>query len=153
MKNKGYLSFSSEVAETLGIECAIILNLFKDNKLDDISSYDGFLNSIKENLSFIDEETIKKSLNTLIKFDLIDLERNISKTDYGVKTPGKSSESRVLNAEWGPSDETIEIINMTDVSNEFLSLKLKEFKIYWIERGQKKNNWNITFFHRFFCNE
>lgn len=145
MKNKGYLSFSSEVAETLGIECAIILNLFKDNKLDDISSYDGFLNSIKENLSFIDEETIKKSLNTLIKFDLIDLERNISKTDYGVKTPGKSSESRVLNTEWGPSDETIEIINMTDVSNEFLSLKLKEFKIYWIERGQKKNNWNITF--------
>ena len=24
-------------------------------------------------------------------------------------------------------------------------LKLKEFKIYWIERGQKKNNWNTTF--------
>ena len=145
MENKGYLSFSSEVAETLGVECAIILNLFKDNKLDDISSYDSFLNSIKKNLSFIDEETIKKSLNTLIKFDLIDLERNTSKTDYSIKTPGKSSESRALNSEWGPSDETIEIINMTDVSNEFLSLKLKEFKIYWIERGQKKNNWNITF--------
>ena len=31
------------------------------------------------------------------------------------------------------------------MSNDFINLKLKEFKVYWTERGQKKNNWNITF--------
>ena len=34
---------------------------------------------------------------------------------------------------------------MAEISDEFCDLKLKEFKIYWIERGQKKNNWNMTF--------
>ena len=34
---------------------------------------------------------------------------------------------------------------MTEITDDFFNLKLKEFKIYWIERGQKKNNWNSTF--------
>ena len=34
---------------------------------------------------------------------------------------------------------------MAMIPEEFCDLKLKEFKIYWIERGQKKNNWNMTF--------
>ena len=34
---------------------------------------------------------------------------------------------------------------MAEIPDEFCDLKLKEFKIYWIERGQKKNNWNMTF--------
>ena len=37
MENK-HLSFSAEVAETLGIESAIILQLYNQNKLDDIFS-------------------------------------------------------------------------------------------------------------------
>ena len=34
---------------------------------------------------------------------------------------------------------------MTDITEDFCNLKLKEFKVYWIERGQKKNNWNSAF--------
>ena len=34
---------------------------------------------------------------------------------------------------------------MTDIPDDFCDLKLKEFKVYWIERGQKKNNWNSAF--------
>ena len=47
--------------------------------------------------------------------------------------------------DWHPSDDTLEIIKMTSITNDFMNLKLKEFRIYWTERGQKKNNWNITF--------
>ena len=39
----------------------------------------------------------------------------------------------------------LKIIKMTEISDDFINLKLKEFKLYWVERGQKKNNWNITF--------
>ena len=53
MENKKNLSFSKEVAETLGIECAIILNLFKNNKLGNISTYEDLQNSLKKELSAV----------------------------------------------------------------------------------------------------
>jgi len=67
------LSFSSEVAETLGVECAIILNQYNENLLEDITSLDSLIKSTKKNISFLDEEKIKESINTLIKYKLIDI--------------------------------------------------------------------------------
>ncbi len=34
---------------------------------------------------------------------------------------------------------------MSDVSNKFFERKLIEFRLYWIERGQDRNNWNSTY--------
>ena len=31
------------------------------------------------------------------------------------------------------------------VNSNFIESKLTEFKIYWLERGQQRNNWNSTF--------
>ena len=56
--NSNELSFSKEIAETLGIESAIILNLYKENKLDDVSSTQGIFESVIKNISFIDDQTI-----------------------------------------------------------------------------------------------
>ena len=144
MENK-YLSFSAEVAETLGIESAIILDLYKQNKLDDISSYEDLINSILKHISFIEISIIKSSLDKLIKFDLIKMVDSKIEKKYKVKSPGINQGTNKLNNDWVPSTETKEIINMAEISDEFCDLKLKEFKIYWIERGQKKNNWNMTF--------
>ena len=144
MENK-HLSFSAEVAETLGIESAIILDLYKQNKLDNISSYEDLINSILKHISFIEISIIKSSLDKLIKFDLIKMADSKIETKYKVKSPGVNQETNKLNNDWVPSTETKEIINMAEISDEFCDLKLKEFKIYWIERGQKKNNWNMTF--------
>jgi len=144
LENK-YLSFSAEVAETLGIESAIILDLYKQNKLDNISSYEDLINSILKHISFIEISIIKSSLDKLIKFDLIKMADSKIEKKYKVKSPGVNQETNKLNNDWTPSTETKEIINMAEISDEFCDLKLKEFKIYWIERGQKKNNWNMTF--------
>ena len=144
MENKN-LSFSAEVAETLGIESAIILDLYKQNKLDNISSYEDLINSILKHISFIEISIIKSSLDKLIKFDLIKMADSKIEKKYKVKSPGVNQETNKLNNDWTPSTETKEIINMAEISDEFCDLKLKEFKIYWIERGQKKNNWNMTF--------
>ena len=144
MKNKD-LSFSAEVAETLGLESAIILDLYKQNKLDNISSYEDLINSILKHISFIEISIIKSSLDKLIKFDLIKMADSKIEKKYKVKSPGVNQETNKLNNDWIPSTETKEIINMAEISDEFCDLKLKEFKIYWIERGQKKNNWNMTF--------
>jgi len=144
LENKN-LSFSAEVAETLGIESAIILDLYKQNKLDNISSYEDLINSILKHISFIEISIIKSSLDKLIKFDLIKMVDSKIEKKYKVKSPGVNQETNKLNNDWTPSTETKEIINMAEISDEFCDLKLKEFKIYWIERGQKKNNWNMTF--------
>ena len=145
INNDNNISFSSEVAETLGIECALILSQYKDDKLDDISSSEGILSSTKKVLGFIDEKKIKDSINTLIKFGLIELKEIKKNKKYELRSPQKSYESSKLSNKWIPSIEVNEIIEMTDITPEFFDLKLKEFKIYWIERGQKKNNWNSSF--------
>ena len=139
------LSFSKEVAETLGLECAIILNLFKKNKLNEISSYENILESISNNIPFMNQNVIEESVNKLNKFNLIELNQKSQKNHYVVKKPPQTSKSGKIDNDWRPSNDTLEIIKMTEMSNDFVNLKLKEFKVYWTERGQKKNNWNITF--------
>ena len=67
MGKKENLSFSKEVAETLGLECAIILDLFNKNKLIMVPPYENILESVKNNLPFIDESVIEKSLKELKK--------------------------------------------------------------------------------------
>ena len=94
MGSEKNLSFSSEVAETLGVECAIILNQYNENLLEDITSLDSLIKSTKKNISFLDEEKIKDSLNTLIKYQLID----INKKTYKLKTPNKTSDSDIPEA-------------------------------------------------------
>ena len=145
MDKRENLSFSKEVAETLGLECAIILNLLKESESNDISSQDRLLAYVINTLPFIDPQKIEKSIDKLNKFNLIDFDKEPSKKDYAIKKPSKNLESRQIDPDWQPSEDTLEIIKMTSISNDFVNLKLKEFRIYWTERGQKKNNWNITF--------
>ena len=85
MSNDDNLSFSSEVAETLGIECALILSQYNENLLEDTASITGLIDSTKKNLRFLDEKKIKESINTLIKFQLI----SISRKTYKIKEPKK----------------------------------------------------------------
>ena len=61
----------------------MILNLYKENKLDDISSMQGLLNQLKKYVSFFDDQTINTCLAKLIQFNLL-------KIDIGHKNNHKS---------------------------------------------------------------
>ena len=143
--NKNELTFSKEIAETLGVESAVILNLYKENNLDDISSMKGLLESVKKNISFFDDQTINSCLTKLIKFNLLKMGVGQKVNHHSLVNPSKNLSSKRLDNDWYPAKETFEIIKMTDMPENFCNLKLKEFKVYWIERGQKKNNWNSAF--------
>ena len=145
MENNQNLSFSIEVAETLGLESAIILDLYKNNKLENISSYKNLINSVNKHLSFIDKKIIEVSIEKLLKFDFIEIKELQKQNKYEVKVPGASMRIDKLDKNWMPSSDMREILIMSEITDEFYDLKLKEFKIYWIERGQQKNNWNSTF--------
>ena len=66
------ISFSKEVAETLSIESAIILQKTKENKFKNIGSKDKLITALKNELSFIDDSVIKNSINELARFKLLD---------------------------------------------------------------------------------
>ena len=106
------LSFSKEIAETLGLECAIILNLFKEIESSDISSQDRLLAYTVNALPFIDSLKIKKSIDKLNQFNLIDFDKESSKKDYVIKKPSKNLESRQIDPDWQPSEDTLEIVKM-----------------------------------------
>ena len=138
------ISFSKEVADTLGLESAVILDLYNQNILN-TASYDDLFSSIKENAAYLSTEKIKSSVDKLVKYKFVIVNGMHKKQDFEVRSASKNNDSNSLNNNWIPSDETYEVIAMTKMPEEFVSLKLKEFKIYWIERGQQKNNWNSTF--------
>ena len=55
------ISFSREVAETLGLESAVILELYNQNLLDN-SSYDDLVLSINKNANYLDNGKIESSI-------------------------------------------------------------------------------------------
>ena len=138
------ISFSREVAETLGLESAVILELFNQNLLDN-SSYDDLVSSINENANYLDDGKIESSIDKLLRYNFIKIKNTSNGANFSVKTASKNNNSKRISNDWMPSNETLEIISMAKIPSEFLNLKIKEFKIYWIERGQQKNNWNSTF--------
>ena len=120
MKKEENLSFSKEVAETLGLECAIILNLFMKNKFRRVKSNENIIESLMKDLPFINQEKVEESINKLSKFNLIELNREAQNDDYLVKKPPQTSESGKIESNWSPSDDTLEIIKMTEMSNDFI---------------------------------
>ena len=54
-------------------------------------------------------------------------------------------ETPVCIPEWLPSPETYEVLELGGISRDFSESKIKEFRLYWIEKNLKKDNWNIIF--------
>lgn len=143
--SKSKLSFSSEVAETLGLHCAIVLDFYEKENFNKISSSSELTNQLAKHISFIDEGSLAKSINKLVKYKFINFESTKNNHNYEVKKPTSNKTFSRISQDWMPSKESLDIIEMTKISKDFLDIKLKEFKVYWIERAQQRNNWNITF--------
>ena len=140
--NNEDLNFSPEVAETIGLEEAIILSIYKKNLQIGFNNSSEISNYLKKNISFISEIKIENSVDKLIRLKLIEFS---DKKNYSLRKPSINLGINTIDENWEPSNEAMDIINMTDISPKFISTKIMEFKVYWTERGQKKNNWNSTF--------
>ena len=143
--------FEKEVAETLGVEAAIILELYKAKEFDDSLSERDFFNQMAAECSFINTEILKSNFEKLKKVNLIKFVSNqgkqSSKDSFDLKIPNRNdSQSKIkISQTWIPAKETIEVLELGGISIDFAKSKLKEFKIYWTERNQARDNWNILF--------
>jgi hypothetical protein len=136
LKDYDRISFSREVAETIGLESAIILEYLKSKKIDISNPVKDLVNLVKNDLPFIHHEIVKKSVDKLVNYKLI---------PNSVNNNEPATDKTKINPAWSPSKEALEILKMSQVSDEFHRNKLKEFRLYWLERGQERNNWNTSF--------
>ena len=146
------INFEKEVAETLGIEAAVILELYQLKNFDNSITEKNFFDHAIDECSFMTSDAINKSIDKLKKVNLISFDNNQDtkeslKNTFELKTPKQNTkESKIkISQTWLPEKETIEVIEMGGIPIDFAKSKLKEFKIYWVERNQARDNWNILF--------
>ena len=59
LKELDKISFSKEVAETLGLESAIILELYQNNKISNSKEIDKLITSVKDHAPFLEQKNIE----------------------------------------------------------------------------------------------
>ena len=139
------LSFSKDVADTIGVEAAIILKFVEDNEITS-NSIEDIAEIISEKFSFMEEQKIVSSLEKIAGLGLIKIKSDKYRK-VKLKLPHKlgTNRSNIMNSDWEPSSEAIEVLKLGGIDIDFASLKLKEFRIYWKERKAQKDNWNSVF--------
>ena len=139
------LSFSKDVADTIGIEAAIILKFIEDNKITS-NSLEDISEIISERFSFMEEKKIISSIEKIAGLGLIKIKFDkYNKVKLKLPHRSASNKSNTMNSDWEPSREAIEVLELGGINIDFASLKLKEFRIYWKEKKVRKDNWNSVF--------
>ena len=139
------LSFSKDVADTIGVEAAIILKFVEDNEITS-NSIEDIAEIISEKFSFMEEQKIVSSLEKIAGLGLIKIKSDKYRK-VKLKLPHRlgTNKSNIMNSDWEPSSEAIEVLKLGGIDIDFASLKLKEFRIYWKEKKAQKDNWNSVF--------
>jgi len=146
-------TFSIQEAETLGIECAIVLTAVKGIKISS-SSPSEITKLLLKKIPFLHENKISEHVNRLIDLKLISpkIAPNLNNSQthrnlYKLKLPKSnlSSGKRKLDYSWSPSIQAFEVLAMGNVNREFIESKINEFKMYWLEKNQVRDNWNVLF--------
>ena len=139
------LSFSKDVADTIGVEAAVILKFIEDNKISS-NSIEDLAEIISEKFSFMEEQKIVSSLEKIAGLGLIKIKSDKYRK-VKLKLPHRlgTNRSNIMNSDWEPSSEAIEVLELGGIDIDFASLKLKEFRDYWKEKKAQKDNWNSVF--------
>ena len=139
------LSFSKDVADTIGVEAAIILKFVEDNEITS-NSIEDIAEIISEKFSFMEEQKIVSSLEKIAGLGLIKIKSDKYRK-VKLKLPHRlgTNKSNIMNSDWEPSSEAIEVLKLGGIDIDFASLKLKEFRVYWKEKKAQKDNWNSVF--------
>tara|TARA_Y100000590_G_C15517256_1_gene937891 strand:+ start:41 stop:829 length:789 start_codon:yes stop_codon:yes gene_type:complete len=139
------ISFSIEVAETIGLRNAVILAILRKKDYSNYSK-DELFEIIQRKASFLNEQEIRSSLNRLINLNLLDI-KDTSDNLYTLKLPGKNTVRKdgMLVDKWIPSKDVFDVLAMGGIKKDFIENKLREFKLYWKEKNAVKDNWSITF--------
>ena len=135
------ITFSKEIANTIGLEEAVLLEHLKQEE----SLYGQVsMQQICSDISFWSNEKIMKVLTQLIKTGLVnktivDKEPHFSSKKHSKKTPISHRDK------WVPDKEVIDQINEYGIPEDFANLQINDFKKLNQERNEKDINWGVKF--------
>ncbi|RPG44024.1 MAG: hypothetical protein CBC72_001625 [Gammaproteobacteria bacterium TMED112] len=138
--------FKQEVAETLGLNNAVLLEYIKCADLHKCK-----IESILKDLTFWDENELMTVLIDLNVKGLIELDTekkivSLSTVSSKIKlqTPKKIKKSNMAS-DWSPSIEVLEILVRSGMNEAFVKELIPEFVIYWSERPDVLISYNSKF--------
>jgi hypothetical protein len=108
--NSDNLSFSKNVADTIGVEAAVILKFIEDNKIS-LNSVEGIAEIILEKFSFMEEKKIVSSIEKIVGLGLIKVKSD-KNLRVQLKLPHRSRSDKIntLDSDWEPFREAIEVL-------------------------------------------
>ena len=134
------ITFSKEIASTLGLEEAILVEFLKSSKTDKPVSF----NQISQELNFWNKEKLTLLLENLLKVGLISNVMHQGSMHFIFK---KTNQKIDLNKEnkWIPDKEVLDQITEYGIPEDFANLQIDDFKKLSEEKNETSNNWGIKF--------
>ena len=134
------ITFSKEIASTLGLEEAILVEFLKSSKIDKPVSF----NQISQELNFWNKEKLTLLLENLLKVGLISNVMHQGSMHFIFK---KTNQKIDLNKEnkWIPDKEVLDQITEYGIPKDFANLQIDDFKKLSEEKNETSNNWGIKF--------
>ncbi len=135
------ISFSKEIANTIGLEEAIILEYIKktENSTDGIS-----ITQITSDIKFWSYQTIEEVLSSLIKTGLI-IESTIENELYFSSKKPNQNKNSIPENKWKPNKEILDQINEYGIPEDFAQLQIDDFKQLNLEKSDEEINWGVKF--------
>ena len=132
------ITFSKEIAETIGLREAILLDqLKKEGNQNRLVSF----KEICSDLSFLPAQEVEALLSKLVKIGLISSENKEGILHY---SSGKKTDTRTVDR-WIPDQEILDQINEYGIPEDFANLQIEDFNQLSNERNDKEANWGIKF--------
>ena len=118
------LSFSKDVADTIGVEAAVILKFIEDNKISS-SSIEDIAEIILEKFSFMEERKIVSSIEKIAGLGLIKIKSDKNhKVQLKLPQKSRSGKSNILDSDWKPSREAVEVLELGGIAVSYTHLTL-----------------------------
>lgn len=143
-----YYKFEKEIAESVGIEGAIILQWIKDNET---ATYIK-LEKVFSGLPFWTETDLVSHLLDLHQKGLLNVDldkKRISKESNSrskvLQINNKTTSRANIDNTWQPSEDVVEILTRSGINEDFINELIAEFVVYWTERPGTLVSYNSKF--------
>ena len=135
------ISFSKDVANTLGLSEAVLLEVFRESGLEGRN-----LHELQNLLSFWTEKELMEYLKSLLSKGLVVENKTSTPFSYSLKeiqVDGRRESS--MENSWQPEKELLDQILEYGIPEEFAYSQLEDFKHLNQEKEEKNKSWGIKF--------
>ena len=134
------ISFSIEIANTIGLEEAILLEYLKKEESQSRVSFE----KVSTDLGFWPNKKSAELLSNLIKRGLVSESIFEGIKYFSTKKPNQTTKTNTDN-NWIPEKEVFDQINEYGIPQDFANLQIDDFKKLNEERNEAEKNWGVKF--------